>query len=107
MSMEMTTAPSSEAALDPAPPDLAHRLPLPPNGPQWTVQGVLWLAVGRVGVGLITTVVPVWIGMDPRVDLVGVTTTFPPTWIFPGFPPDPAFFTHILRLFSHLLKQAS
>jgi len=70
------------------------------------VQGVLWLAVGRVGVGLITTVVPVWIGMDPRVDLVGVTTTFPPTWIFPGFPPV-ALAAHVWRVLSHLLKQAS
>src|SRR5262249_23760018 len=78
--------------------DLAYFLaPLPPVGR---------VSVG-VGVGLITTVVPVWIGMDPRVDLVGVTTTFPPTWIFPGFPPDATPLAQVWRVLSHLLKQAS
>ena len=62
------------AALDqaPRPADLTYRLPLPPSGPQWTVQGPG--PVGRV-VGLITTFGPVWIGTEPRLDLVGVTTT--------------------------------
>jgi hypothetical protein len=93
------------AALDqvPRPGDLTYRLPLPPSGPQWTVQGPG--PVGRV-VGLTTTFGPVWIGMEPRPDLVGVTATFPPTWTFPGFPPEVALFAHALRTFSHLLKQA-
>src|SRR5689334_716935 len=78
------------AALDqaPRPGDLTYRLPLPPSGPQWTVHGPPG-PVGRV-IGLITTFAPVWIGTEPRLDLVVVTTTLPPTWIFPGLPPADA-----------------
>src|SRR5689334_21070009 len=63
----------------PRPPDLTYRLPLPPSGPQWTVQDPG--PVGRV-VGLITTFGPLWIGTEPRPDWFGVTTALGPRWTF-------------------------
>jgi hypothetical protein len=95
------------------------------TGPQWTVQGFP-PDTGRTYFGLVGVrgtacrllmLLPPYFGlvgvrgtacgllMPLPLYLGGVTTSFPPTSIFPGFPPDVALFAHILRPLSHLMKQ--